>query len=116
MLGAFVIAGAASGLLLGWEYAPTIGWVVAAIVYVAWVWGTIARLDDKATAQRLVADAWGRQPDFEGMILQAFDAVLNSDQVEKLAIVGQGLADAQLCRPEAAIDAIRACLGWTATD
>jgi len=72
--------------------------------------------DDKATAQRLVADAWGRQPDFEGMILQAFDAVLNSDQVEKLAIVGQGLADAQLCRPEAAIDAIRACLGWTATD
>ena len=50
------------------------------------------------------------------MILQAFDAVLNSDQVEKLAIVGQGLADAQLCRPEAAIDAIRACLGWTATD
>jgi uncharacterized membrane protein len=51
MLGAFLVAGAASGLLLGWEYAPTIGWVVAAIVYVAWVWGTIARLDDKATAQ-----------------------------------------------------------------
>lgn len=51
MLGAFVIAGAASGLLLGWEYAPTIGWVAAAIVYIAWVWATIARLDDKATAQ-----------------------------------------------------------------
>jgi uncharacterized membrane protein len=51
MLGAFVIAGAASGLLLGWQYAATVGWAVACIVYIAWVWGKIARLDDKATAQ-----------------------------------------------------------------
>ena len=51
MLAVFVVAGAASGFLLGWEYAPTIGWVCAAIVYIAWVWGTIIRLDDKATAQ-----------------------------------------------------------------
>jgi uncharacterized membrane protein len=51
MLGAGVVAGVAVGILLGWQYAPTTGWAVACIVYIAWVWGTMARRDDKETAE-----------------------------------------------------------------
>ncbi|MDP9026255.1 MAG: DUF1345 domain-containing protein [Actinomycetota bacterium] len=49
MAGAGVIAGVTSGLLLGWEYSAIVGWAVACVVYLAWVWGSIARLDDAAT-------------------------------------------------------------------
>jgi uncharacterized membrane protein len=51
MLGAGILAGAAAGILLGWQYAPTIGWAVACIVYISWVWGSMAAGDDKATAE-----------------------------------------------------------------
>src|SRR5450755_1379110 len=51
MLGAGILAGVAAGILLGWQYAPTIGWAVACIVYIAWVWGTMAVRDDKETAE-----------------------------------------------------------------
>ena len=50
MLGAGILAGAASGIFLGWQYAPTIGWAVACIVYISWVWGSMAAHDDKETA------------------------------------------------------------------
>jgi uncharacterized membrane protein len=50
MLGAGILAGAAAGILLGWQYAATIGWAVACIVYISWVWGTMARRDEKETA------------------------------------------------------------------
>jgi len=52
MAGAGVIAGVVSGLLLGWQYSATIGWAVACAIYLAWVWGSIARLDDVATKSR----------------------------------------------------------------
>ena len=52
MLGAGILAAIAAGLFLGWEYAPTTGWAVACVIYIAWVWGTIAGLDDQATAQK----------------------------------------------------------------
>jgi uncharacterized membrane protein len=49
MAAAGVMSGVTSGVLLGGEYAATIGWAVACIIYLAWVWGSIARLDDTAT-------------------------------------------------------------------
>ena len=49
MLAAGVIAGLAAGFTLGWSFAATVGWGVACLVYLSWVWGSIARLDDKAT-------------------------------------------------------------------
>ena len=51
MLGAGLLAGVASGIFLGWQYAPTIGWAVACIVYISWVWGSMAAHDDKETAE-----------------------------------------------------------------
>jgi uncharacterized membrane protein len=50
MLAAGIVAAVAVGLLAGWQYAPTSGWAVACIIYISWVWGSIYRLDDKATA------------------------------------------------------------------
>jgi uncharacterized membrane protein len=52
MLGAGILCAVAAGLALGWQYAATIGWAVACVIYISWVWGSIARLDDKATAQK----------------------------------------------------------------
>jgi uncharacterized membrane protein len=51
MLGAGILAAVAAGILLGWEYAPTIGWAVACIIYISWVWGSMAAGDDKETAE-----------------------------------------------------------------
>lgn len=42
----------AAGLTVGWEYAATIGWGIACVIYIVWVWASIARLDDVATKKR----------------------------------------------------------------
>jgi uncharacterized membrane protein len=52
MLASGIVAGVAAGILLGWVYAPTIGWAVACIVYISWVWGSMATGDDTETAER----------------------------------------------------------------
>jgi uncharacterized membrane protein len=52
MLAAGILAALAAGVTAGWQYAPTIGWAVACIVYISWVWGSISRLDDKATEEQ----------------------------------------------------------------
>jgi uncharacterized membrane protein len=51
MLAAGILAAVAAGFFLGWEFAPTIGWAVACVVYISWVWGSMASRDDKATAE-----------------------------------------------------------------
>lgn len=52
MLGAGIVVAFLSGPTIGWEYAGTMGWGVACIVYIVWVWTSIARLDNKATQAR----------------------------------------------------------------
>jgi uncharacterized membrane protein len=49
MLGAGIVSAVAAGLLVGWLYAPTAGWIVACIVYMTWVWLRIGRMDAAAT-------------------------------------------------------------------
>lgn len=49
---AFAVAGA----LGSWVEAPAIGWAVAALVYVAWVWLVIARLDPEETEQHATSE------------------------------------------------------------
>ena len=45
-----ILAGLVSGLLGTWLLAPAIGWAVAAVVYIGWVWVSIAPLDSATTA------------------------------------------------------------------
>jgi uncharacterized membrane protein len=48
------VAGAVAALLVGatghWPYAATIGWAVACVIYLVWVWLVIGRLDATATS------------------------------------------------------------------
>ena len=52
MLGAGVVSSVVAGLTLGWPSAPIAGWGVACVVYIAWVWASVARLDGSATRAR----------------------------------------------------------------
>jgi uncharacterized membrane protein len=46
-----VCGGALSALLLPWTLAPLVGWDVAAVTFVAWVWLSIWKLDARETAR-----------------------------------------------------------------
>ncbi|PRB44027.1 hypothetical protein CQ020_07410 [Arthrobacter sp. MYb23] len=55
-----VLAGASAfavtGALGNWVDAPAVGWAVAALVYVAWVWLVIARLDPMETQHHATSE------------------------------------------------------------
>lgn len=51
MLCAGVLAAAVTGLTWDWQYAATIGWAFAALVYSAWVWSIIGPLDAEKTTR-----------------------------------------------------------------
>jgi uncharacterized membrane protein len=46
-----VLAAAVVGFTIGWPYAPATGWIVAAVVYLAWTWVIIAGLDSSDTRE-----------------------------------------------------------------
>jgi len=48
--GCGLVAGAGSALLLDWELCPLVGWDVAALIYLIWVWRRIWPLDAEQTA------------------------------------------------------------------
>ncbi|TFB99439.1 DUF1345 domain-containing protein [Cryobacterium adonitolivorans] len=50
MVAVGVLAGLATGLLGNWLLAPALGWAVAAVLYIGWVWVSIAPLDAATTA------------------------------------------------------------------
>jgi len=45
-----VAAAALTGLVLGWEYAASVGWTAAALVFLGWTWAVIAPMDAAQTA------------------------------------------------------------------
>jgi uncharacterized membrane protein len=51
MVIAGVVAAVVVGVLGYWQFAPIVGWAVASAVYVLWVWISIYRMDDRATAR-----------------------------------------------------------------
>ncbi|MHA7270885.1 DUF1345 domain-containing protein [Arthrobacter sp. HLT1-20] len=50
------VATVLTGLLGAWVYAPAVGWTVAALIYNASVWLTIATMDARRTAAHAVAE------------------------------------------------------------
>ncbi|MDY7526316.1 MULTISPECIES: DUF1345 domain-containing protein [unclassified Cryobacterium] len=46
-----VLVGVASGLIVKWAFAPAIGWVGAAVVFLSWTWIAVGRLDHSETAR-----------------------------------------------------------------
>jgi len=52
MFAAGAATAVAAGLTFGWVYAATVGWGAACVVYIAWVWFSVMRLDASATKER----------------------------------------------------------------
>jgi len=63
-LSVMIAAGAATTVVAGvlgwWEYAPTLGWAVAAAIFSTWVWLSIGRLDAEQTQSHAVREEPGR--------------------------------------------------------
>jgi len=59
-----IVAGIATTIIAGafgwWEYAPTLGWAVAAAIFSAWVWIAIAGFDADQTRANAVREEPGR--------------------------------------------------------
>jgi uncharacterized membrane protein len=59
------LAGLAAGLVVaatvGWRYGPLVGWMVAAAVFLTWVWSRIVHLDARETAAHAVREDPGRR-------------------------------------------------------
>lgn len=47
-----VVVGVVAAVPLGWEFGPVIVWVVAAVLYLAWTWLAIGRMDAATTKLR----------------------------------------------------------------
>ncbi len=54
-------AGATVTVVGGWRFGLLAGWMLAAAVFVGWVWATIARMDATATARHAVRENAGRK-------------------------------------------------------
>ncbi|OBJ90072.1 DUF1345 domain-containing protein [Mycobacterium asiaticum] len=87
LLVAFVLGTAAlvlMGLVAGWEYASSAGWIAAAGVYLVWTWLVVLPMDADETREHVRPEA----PPRHWMI----DAVLLTASVASLAGVAQLLA------------------------
>lgn len=65
-----VIVGAASWVVVGWEFAPAAGWFAAALAYDIWVWTTVIPMDAAATRDHAETEDDGRRT-IEALILIA---------------------------------------------
>ena len=60
MVAAGLVTVVAAGSLGWWEYAPTLGWAVAAAIFSTWVWISIGRQDADQTRAHAVREEPGR--------------------------------------------------------
>jgi len=51
-----LIAGTATVATGGWEYAPSVGWATAALIYSAWVWIVVGRFDGEQTRAHAIVE------------------------------------------------------------
>jgi uncharacterized membrane protein len=79
------VAAAVSTLVLRWELAPLVGWDVAAMTFVSWIWSSIWKFDARQTA---------RHAEREDPTRAAADALLLSAAVASLAAVAYVIVQA----------------------
>jgi len=51
-----LVATVTVGAWLGWIYAPSVGWVVASVVFLVWTWRLVGRMDQAATAEHATVE------------------------------------------------------------
>ncbi len=51
-----LVATAGAAASVGWLYAPSLGWVVASLVFLSWTWWLVGRMGSAATAEHATAE------------------------------------------------------------
>ncbi len=51
-----VATGSVVGATVGWRYAPAVGWIVTAVVYLCWTWAVVGRFSAAETQRHAVAE------------------------------------------------------------
>lgn len=94
------------GVLKSWAYAPAVGWAVASLTYLIWVWAVIGRLPAEATAAHARREDPGRGladalvlaatvASFAGVALILLDAS-NAQGGTKVAIISMAVGSVAL--------------------
>jgi uncharacterized membrane protein len=81
-----VVAGLIAGVAVEWDYAASVGWDVAAAVFLVWTWGAVAGMDAAATAAHATQEDTTRR---------STQVILLAASVASLAGVGYLLVQAR---------------------
>jgi uncharacterized membrane protein len=74
-IGTGLVVGVVVGLVNAWHYAVIAGWAAACVVYIAWVWITVWRLDGSATKDHATLEDPGRRTTDLVLILASLASV-----------------------------------------
>lgn len=110
MVAGLIGAGAllAVAITAGWDYAPSVGWTAAALVYLVWTWIVVLPMDAMRTREHVVPE----DPPSGWLI----DVVILSASVASLAGVAHLLAASSKAGPEkniaAAVGVVSIAVAW----
>lgn len=107
--GAAIVAGVAAALLGAGRAAVLIGWDVLAIVFCAWVWSTVWRLDASATASH--ANRENPSRDLADLVL--LGAAVASLVAVGVVLFGAGHANGNAKYVQAALAVASVFVSWT---
>ena len=108
-LGAAIVGGAAAAAVGAGRSAPLIGWDILAVVFCAWVWSTVWRLDAKSTANHAQSENPGR--DLADVIL--LGAAVASLIAVGVVLFGAGHANGSLKYLQAGLALVSVSVSWT---
>jgi uncharacterized membrane protein len=108
-LGAAIVGGAAAAAVGAGRSAPLIGWDILAVVFCAWVWSTVWRLDAKSTASHAQRENPGR--DLADVIL--LGAAVASLIAVGVVLFGAGHANGNLKYLQAGFALVSVSVSWT---
>src|SRR5665811_1544732 len=108
-LGAAIVGGAAAEAVGAGRAAPLIGWDILAVVFSAWVWSTVWRLDARSTASHAQRENPGR--DLADVIL--LGAAVASLIAVGVVLFGAGHANGNLKYLQAGFALVSVSVSWT---
>jgi uncharacterized membrane protein len=108
-LGTAIVGGAAAARVGAGRSAPLIGWDILAVVFCAWVWSTVWRLDAKSTASHAQSENPGR--DLADVIL--LGAAVASLIAVGVVLFGAGHANGSLKYLQAGFALVSVSVSWT---
>ncbi|MHB1491709.1 MAG: DUF1345 domain-containing protein [Cellulomonas sp.] len=108
-LGAAIVGGAGAAVAGAGRSAPLIGWDILAVVYCAWVWSTVWRLDARSTASHAQRESPGRE--LTDIVL--LGAAVASLIAVGVVLLGAGHANGNLKYLQAGFALLSVSVSWT---